>query len=439
MIRSGCRELCVIPFLLEFQFLETSFASVRPILHVRLQSCRTCGIFVILLVLRFRTWICPLISRSGLLFVKPEMADRQSSGEGVSSSGRDFASGEIAQSPSALEPSIELIEVVDGIEVVGEVEPSRPRGVGKGLMTGHKPLSSDEDEDDDDGFGDDDDDEGEGDGGEEGNWDGIMREQFEEPEDGEEVPQKPKKKVRMDPSSKAREGHPIDKDFPHISVIPPKKKCRDIVWAREEFYPELVRVEYRGRLRPEVLTLVPPSADDRAHDHEKGMCVFWKMPKCGFRLPITDFQRRLLTKLDITPSQLTSSSWCTISSFEGFFERFKEELEGAAPTAGLFGHFFMIAVLNDSLLFVKKKQGGTQIFSDKNKHKKKVESWKNGWVYIPNPSDVFSLEGIRTTWRPFEVNRGPVLPRSLTIAEVWVAEKIKEIVASWASCLFLYF
>ena len=47
-----------------------------------------------------------------------------------------------------------------------------------------------------------------------------MREQFGEPEDGEEVPQKPKKKVRMDPSSKAREGHPIDKDFPAKTTAP---------------------------------------------------------------------------------------------------------------------------------------------------------------------------------------------------------------------------
>jgi hypothetical protein len=124
----------------------------------------------------------------------------------------------------------------------------------------------------------------------------------------EEVHGKPKvvktKKIRQKPTTIAREGHSLDKLFPTISLIVPRVHIlRNQEWA-DEFAQVLVHSERRD----EIPRVVAPDISDRAQDSFKGMAIYWKMPKCGFRLPLSKFVKDLLRAWDITPSQLTSTS-----------------------------------------------------------------------------------------------------------------------------------
>ena len=347
------------------------------------------------------------VSQSGLLFVKPEMADRQSSGDHTSSSGRGS------------EP--ENDEEIQGAP--------RIHGVGKGPMVeggigivpyapGYIPIPDSDEEledvvvrtlDEEDEV-------------EEVDWDSVAAEGA-----GASSPSK----GRRNPVSEVREGHPEDAPFPTVSEIPPKKSCvNDLAWATEEFYPSLVREEYRETLTPEVVALIPPARNDRAHDHSLGMCIYWRMPWCGFRLPISRFQRKLRQLFDVAPGQVTSAAWCTIASFEEFFRYFRKDLGCDAPTPALFGQYFVVSVLNDSFLTVKKKQGVTQIFDLGNPRKSRINAWNHGWAYLSKPEDIPSLNGVRVSWRPLKVACGPVIARDLSPNEVIVAGRIEKIVGS---------
>jgi len=229
---------------------------------------------------------------------------------------------------------------------------------------------------------------------------------------------------------KAREGYALDEFFPVASLIPPKESlCDNIGWV-EEFYGELVGSRHRQDVTPELLCLIPPSSEDRAFDANKGMCVFWKMPRCGFRLPLSRFERALLVELNVTPSQLTSTSWCTITSFERIFVDFEEELRGAKPSVPLFCHFFCLAISSMDYLTVKRKLGGVELFDSHNPKIQRIHEWRDGWVWIPSPEKVPSLDRIRLDWRP--LGKGcegkPNFELTLSKDEERVARKIEQLV-----------
>ena len=229
---------------------------------------------------------------------------------------------------------------------------------------------------------------------------------------------------------KAREGYALDECFPVASLIPPKESlCDNIGWV-DEFYRELVAGGHRKDITPETLCLIPPASEDRAFDANRGMCVFWKMPRCGFRLPLSLFERALLVELNVTPSQLTSTSWCTITSFERIFVDFAEELRGAKPSVPLFCHFFCLAISSMDYLTVKRRLGGVEIFDSHNPKIQMIHEWREGWVWIPSPEKVSSLEGIRQDWRP--LGKGfegkPAFELKMSKDEEQVARKIERLV-----------
>jgi hypothetical protein len=101
---------------------------------------------------------------------------------------------------------------------------------------------------------------------------------------------KERKSQNVKPQSKSREGVNIDKDFPYVSqVIPKSNLCNNLVWV-ESFLDQLLR-NPGDENRP---VAIPPSENDRAHDHNKGMCPYWEMPKYRFRLPLIKFKKILL-------------------------------------------------------------------------------------------------------------------------------------------------
>ena len=316
---------------------------------------------------------------------------------------------------------------------VEEVEPPRPRvaapGIGKGLMrapegaSGGRLSSSDEATDSERGDSE--------------IWsieedDAAVEERLDRGKlvsSTSSIPG-PIPKGRIKPTSIAREGHPIDFNFPTASVIPPKKTVMDKDWADGVLWEELVSEKVKGTISRELLGLVPPSFTDRAIDHEKGMCVYWKMPKCGFHLEISDFARALLQELDVAPAQLTGPAWCTVSSFKGLFRQFSDHFGGAQPTLAVFSFFFSVAVVNDDYLSVKKKIGSPMIFDSR---LSKIDAWNEGWAYIPNSDRVSSLRGIRGEWRPLKVGGKSVkvvLPSRTTAAEEAIIDKIQTLVES---------
>jgi hypothetical protein len=155
--------------------------------------------------------------------------------------------------------------------------------------------------------------------------------------------QKQKKTRNAKSESKPREGVSADKDFPYVSQIIPKPHICNNPVCVETFLDQLLRNPEEG-YRP---IAISPTEDDHTHDHNKGMCIYWKMPKCGFRLPLTTFKKLLLRTWDVTPAQLTGVAWCTITSFEKLYEETSGPLGGRAPTIGMFNHYFSLVASND--------------------------------------------------------------------------------------------
>ena len=144
------------------------------------------------------------------------------------------------------------------------------------------------------------------------------------------------------PSYTTRSGHPRDALFSTASSIPPKKSLlRPAEQSKliSSMKKGLIMPESRDEFPPSALSLSAPQHEDRAIDHEKGMCIYWKMSKCGFKLPLSDFEMDLLRCLDVAPAQVASTSWCTIASFQSLFEEFKP-LRGLGPTINLFQLLF---------------------------------------------------------------------------------------------------
>jgi Putative gypsy type transposon len=212
----------------------------------------------------------------------------------------------------------------------------------------------------------------------------IMREPRDAPTDlEEEVPSKPKapKKNRQKPTAIAREGHSFDRIFHTISLIVPRMQFL----GNQERAVEFAQILLHSERRDGVLRVVAPDISDRAHNSYKGMTVYWKMPKCGFRLPLSKFTKDLLRTWDITPFQLTSTSWCVIISFEIIFHEFQEVLGTDQPTLPIFDHYFHLAIANHDYLAVKCRQGGMEIFDSSNPRIFRIDAWNEWWVYIKDP------------------------------------------------------
>lgn len=108
------------------------------------------------------------------------------------------------------------------------------------------------------------------------------------------------------------------------------------------------------------------------------------MLRCDFRLALSSFKRKLLKKLDVAPAQVTSTSWCTVVSFEAIFQEFSDQLDGVKLTIPIFAHFFIIIVVNDDYLAVNKRLKGDQIFNIAGDFRiSRIDTWNKGWVYIP--------------------------------------------------------
>jgi hypothetical protein len=136
----------------------------------------------------------------------------------------------------------------------------------------------------------------------------------------EEVPAKRKasKKIRHKPATIARKGHSFDRFFLTVSLIVP---CVHIL-GNQEWADDFAQVVVHSEWRDSVLRVVAPDISDQAHDSLKGMTVYWNIRWCGFWLPLLRFTKDLLRAWDITPSQLTSTLWCVIISFEIMFHEF---------------------------------------------------------------------------------------------------------------------
>jgi Putative gypsy type transposon len=182
----------------------------------------------------------------------------------------------------------------------------------------------------------------------------------------EEVPVKSKatemKKIHQKLTIIAKEGYSLDKFFPTTSLIVPRVQILDNQEWADDFAQVLVHFERRDGVHK----VIAPDISDQAHNSFKGMSIYWKMPKYGFRLPLSKFVKDLLRAWDITPSQLMSTSWCVLVSFEIMFHEFQEILGMDQPTLPVFDHYFNLAIANHDYLSIKCRQGGLEIFNSNN-------------------------------------------------------------------------
>jgi Putative gypsy type transposon len=170
------------------------------------------------------------------------------------------------------------------------------------------------------------------------------------------------KKIRQKPTAIAREGHSLDKFFPTISLI----VSRVQILGNQEWADVFAQVLVHSERKDVVPKVIAPDISDRAHDSFKGMTIYWKIPKCGFRLPLSRFTKDLLRAWDITPSQLTSTSWCVIVSFEITFHEFQGILGTDQLTLPIFDHYFSLAIANHDYLSIKRRQKCLEIFDSSN-------------------------------------------------------------------------
>jgi hypothetical protein len=98
------------------------------------------------------------------------------------------------------------------------------------------------------------------------------------------------KKIRQKPTAIAREGHSLDKFFPIVSLI----VSRVHILGNQEWADEFAEILVHSERRDGVPRVFAPDISDRVHDSFKGMAVYWKMSKCGFRLSLLKFAKHLL-------------------------------------------------------------------------------------------------------------------------------------------------
>ena len=174
----------------------------------------------------------------------------------------------------------------------------------------------------------------------------------------------------------------------------------------EDFYKILVPKECRGQVPRSALNLVIPNPGERPYDHSKGLCIYRKMPYCGFRLPLSPFVRELLQIVNVSPSQLTAPAWCYIASFEEIFRQFTFLPTESRPTVPLFFRLFSLNHASPAHVALKKRGKSVLIFNTGLTRKfSKVDGWKESWVYLENFREVESLEGIRETWRSLSAGK----------------------------------
>ena len=248
------------------------------------------------------------------------------------------------------------------------------------------------------------------------------------------------------PSYTVRRGHPQDALFPTASGIPPKKSLTRPSGKSElisDMRNSLIMPEPRNRsstgdvLLPSDLSLSAPQHEDRAIDHKKGMCIYWKMPKCGFKLPLSDFEVDLLGCLDVAPAQVASTSWCAIASFQSLFEEFKE-LKSFEPTVNLFSFFFQASISNYDFVSFKARSvpGESRRIFAQSTALSRIHAWNEGWVYLRRPEKVLSLQDMRVEWRPLTINnKAQTIRLSQELSEK--DEKAAKIIKTLVQCQFL--
>lgn len=149
-----------------------------------------------------------------------------------------------------------------------------------------------------------------------------------------------------------------------------------------------------------MVRLKAPTPEDRAHDSEKGVAIYWKMPLCGFRLKLSPFVRGVLRDLDVAPAQIPAAAWCYISSFEEMFKQFRSELDKQVPTVPVFWTFFSHLWMNGCYAGIRKNPKSPCIFDTSGADKwNKFDDWNHAWVYLENPDDFDYWSGIRREWR----------------------------------------
>lgn len=153
----------------------------------------------------------------------------------------------------------------------------------------------------------------------------------------------------------------VDKLPKVAGILPNLGLCTDPVWLETTFSRELIKKSEFANFTPEIFSLVAPTADCQVHDTSKGMCIYWKMHSCGFRLPLTDFQIELLKFLKAPPVQLTPVAWCYITSFKHLFMEFSE-LKDCHPSIALFFYYFALTVSSNFLTFKTKRGKVSPIF-----------------------------------------------------------------------------
>jgi Putative gypsy type transposon len=235
------------------------------------------------------------------------------------------------------------------------------------------------------------------------------------------------KKICQKPTVIATEGHSLDRFFPTISLI----VLRVHILGNQEWADDFAQILVHSERRDGIPKVVAPDINDRAHDSFKGMTIYWKMPRCSFRLPLSKFIKDLLRAWGITLSHLISTTWCMIISFEIKFHEFQEVMGMDQPTLSVFNHYFTLVIANHDYIFVKRHLGDMEIFDLSNPRISQIDTWNEGWVYVKNPQDCRYLRGLKYSFTPLQSGKKPTLGDCLpSTSDLEVINKIRVLVES---------
>jgi hypothetical protein len=81
----------------------------------------------------------------------------------------------------------------------------------------------------------------------------------------------------------------------------------------QEWVDDFAQLLVHFERRDGVPRIVAPNISDRAHDSFKGIAIYWKMPRCSFRLPLLKFTKDLLHAAE-GPHRGRDSPPCSSSS-----------------------------------------------------------------------------------------------------------------------------
>jgi hypothetical protein len=239
-------------------------------------------------------------------------------------------------------------------------------------------------------------------------------------------PKTPTKPRGLAKGALERHTSPLDEIFSRASIYPSDFCTRNNYEWCNDLQKSLF--EHVARDLGDSPLLIPPEKEDRIFDLTKGFGIYTRMIDCGFKLPMTAFQRELLEALKISPCQLHSNAWWMLTSVEHWFKENHEALGTDRPTIHVIFKFFKFAKNDSDWVSMKANPKEPKLFSSsigKIPEFSRPNRWNHRYMFLLNPDTLPEIQGVPKDWKPLPTGTFPSPPCQ---GDFELCEKVKTLI-----------